>query len=375
MPSTTFRLATQADNAALRRLLRDNPMPGSISLTFEREPDYFVAAGLDGTLSQTVVSIDEQTGECQAMGARSVRPVYLNGKVQDIGYLGHLRVDLRRGWGLSLARQFARSFAKFHELHGDGRVPFYLASIITENMPARRLLTAKIPGMPLAREYARMFTYAISPRRVRRETALPRGIRLERATPEHIPEIAACLQRNGARRQFAPHWPAHDLFTPARTPNLLPEDFSLAMQGSRVVGCLAIWDQTPFKQTIVRGYSGSMARWRPLINRLAHWIDVPYLPEIDAPFPYCYASHMAIDQDDPQIFLALLRAACNETVRRWFKYFMIGLSESNPLRPVLTRSYLHITYASQLYLVAWEDGLAAIGRVDGRVPGLEIAVL
>jgi hypothetical protein len=118
-----------------------------------------------------------------------------------------------------------------------------------------------------------------------------------------------------------------------------------------------------------------MARWRPLINRLAHWIDVPYLPEIDAPFPYCYASHMAIDQDDPQIFLALLRAACNETVRRWFKYFMIGLSESNPLRPVLTQSYLHITYASQLYLVAWEDGLAAIGRVDGRVPGLEIAVL
>jgi hypothetical protein len=54
---------------------------------------------------------------------------------------------------------------------------------------------------------------------------------------------------------------------------------------------------------------------------------------------------------------------------------MIGLSEANPLRPVLTRSYLHITYASQLYLVAWEDGLEAIGRVDGRVPGLEIAVL
>ena len=77
MPATTFRLATQADNAALLRLLRDNPMPGSISLTFEREPDYFIAAGLDGSLSQTVVSIDEETGECQAMGARSVHPVFL----------------------------------------------------------------------------------------------------------------------------------------------------------------------------------------------------------------------------------------------------------------------------------------------------------
>jgi hypothetical protein len=144
---------------------------------------------------------------------------------------------------------------------------------------------------------------------------------------------------------------------------------------SRVVGCLAVWDQTPFKQTIVRGYSGNMARWRPVINRLARWIDVPYLPEINAPFPYCYASHIAIDQDDQQIFASLLRAASNETVRRGFKYFMIGLSASNSLRPVLTRNYLHITYASQIYLVAWEDGLDAIGRVDGRVPGLEIAVL
>jgi hypothetical protein len=375
MPSSTFRLATHADNTALRRLLRENPMPGSISLTFEREPDYFTATGLDGTLSQTVVSIDEETGECQAMGTRSIRPVYLNGEVRDIGYLGHLRVDMRPGWGLSLARQFARSFGKFHELHGDGRVPFYLASVITDNVAARRLLTAKLPGMPTAREYARMFTYAISPRNVRRELHLSSGLRLERGTPEHIPEIAACLQRNGARHQFAPHWPAQELCTPALTPNLHPGDFILAMHGSRVVGCLAVWDQTPFKQTMVRGYSGKMARWRPLINLLARVIDVPYLPEINAAFPYCYASHLAIDDDDPHLFCRLLRAACNETVRRGFNYFMIGLSEANPLRPLLTRNYLHITYPSQLYLVAWEDGLDAAAQVDRRLPGLEIAVL
>ena len=95
-----------------------------------------------------------------------------------------------------------------------------------------------------------MFTYAISPRTIRREFHLPRGLRLVHGTPEHTSEIAACLQRNGARRQFAPHWPAQNLFTPARTPNLHPEDFFLTLHGSRVVGCLAVWDQTPFKQTI-----------------------------------------------------------------------------------------------------------------------------
>ena len=48
MPST-LRLAALTDEAALRRMLRENPMPGAISLTFEREPDYFAAAGVDGS--------------------------------------------------------------------------------------------------------------------------------------------------------------------------------------------------------------------------------------------------------------------------------------------------------------------------------------
>ena len=374
MPSS-LRLATRADEAALRQLLRENPMPGSISLTYEREPDYFIAAEVDGTLSQTIISIDDETGEYRGMGARIIRPMYFNGQVQDVGYMSHLRVDLRRSWGLTLARHFARSFQKFHQLHADGRVPFYLMSVIADNAPARRLLTSELPGMPHAHEYARMFTYAVSPHRVKREIPLPSGLKLERGTSEHIPEIIACLQRNSRRLQFAPYWSAQNLFTLSQTPNLYPGNFSLAFNDSSVVGCLALWDQTPFKQTIVRGYSGSMARSRPLINLLSHFIDVPYLPRLNTSLQYCYASHLAIDNDNMQIFSSLLRAVCNETVRRGFNYFMIGLSESNPLRPVLTRNYLHITYPSRIYLMAWNDGLDAMARVDTRVPGLEIAVL
>ena len=149
----------------------------------------------------------------------------------------------------------------------------------------------------------------------------------------------------------------------------------MARAGSRVVGCLALWDQMPFKQTLVRGYGGSLAHWRPLISGLSRWVGLPYLPAVNTPLRSCYASHLAIDEDNPQIFSALLRAVCNETVRRGFHYLLLGLSETNPLRPLVTRRYLHLTYLSQLYLVAWEDGLQAVEQVDRRVPGLEIAVL
>jgi hypothetical protein len=372
---TTLRLATRADDPALRRILRENPMPGAISLTFEREPDYFIAAGVDGSLSQTILNQEMGTGEILGMGTRIVRPMYLNGQAQDVGYMSHLRADSNRSWGLSLARQLARSFTKFHELHADGRVPFYLMSVIADNAPARRLLASGLPGMPHAREYARMFTYAISPRRPRHEIPLPRGMQIERGKPEQIPAIIECLQRNNQRMQFSPFWSTENLFIPAQTPNLHPQDFFLAIRSGQVIGCLALWDQTSFKQTVVRGYTGNMARWRPLINLLSRIVDLPYLPAVGSPIPFCYASHLAIDNDDARIFASLLRAIYNETARREFNYFMLGLSENHPLRPVLTKNYLHITYPSQIYLMAWDDGLDALTQVDGRIPALEIAIL
>ncbi len=375
MSPSSFRLATPADDPTLRRLLRKNPMPGSISLTYEREPDYFIAAAMEGTLSQTIVQVDDATGEFLGMGARIIRPLYLNGEVKDVGYMSHLRADLNRAWGLSLARQLARAFGKFRELHADGRVPFYLMSIVADNGPARRLLTSGLPGLPHAHAYARMYTYAVSPRRPRAETPLPNGMRLQRGTTVHIDEIIACLRRNAQRRQFSPDWTSSNLFIPMQTPNLHPEDFFLAVKDSRVVGCLALWDQTPFKQTVVRGYSGGMRRSHSLINLLARFLDVPRLPRVGERLSSCFVSHLAIDNDDPQVSAALLRLVYNETLRRGFNYFLLGMAETNPLRPLLTKNYLHITYPSQIYLMAWEDGLEAIAQVDPRTPGLEIAIL
>ena len=42
MSRISVELATSADDADLRRMLRENPMPGAISVSFEREPNYFI---------------------------------------------------------------------------------------------------------------------------------------------------------------------------------------------------------------------------------------------------------------------------------------------------------------------------------------------
>lgn len=371
MPALTFTLATPADDESLRQLLRENPMPGSISLSFEREPFYFDASTIEGPFHQTIVARETDTGSAIAFGNRSIRPLFVNGKVRDIGYMSQLRIRPDYGKGLYLARGLAGGFRKYQELHQDGRTPFYLMSVIEDNLPARRLLTSGLPDYPSTQEYGRMFTYAIYPSRRRRALQLPGSICLMRGSDKYIDEIVACLNRNNARKQFAPYWTCDSLFIA----NLNPSDFFLALHGDRIVGCLSFWDQSAFKQTVVRGYSGSLAHWRKVLNAFSALGGWPHLPEPNTPLRHSYASHLAIDDDNPAIFAALFRALYHHNLEAGYSYFIIGLAESNPLNNIV-KTYRPLTYTSQLYLVAWDNGQDAISKLDNSlIPGPEIAVL
>ncbi len=377
MAAFAYRLATEADEADLRRLLRESPMPGAIAVTFEREPHYFRAAVVEG-FHQTIVCRDSQTGALLGMGSRSVRPVYLNGTVQPVGYMSQLRTSPHHEWGMDSARAVAQGFRFFHTLHADRRAPFYLMSVIADNRPARRLLESGLPDLPRLQPYALWHTYVIYLGEAKRPAPLPADLRLEPGDTTHIPAMLDCLQRNGVGRQFAPYWAAETLFHRDCTPDLRPEDFLLALRGQRVVGCIAAWDQSQFKQSVVRAYTGPIGRWplaRLALNRLAPLGWWPSLPAPDTPWRYCYASHLAVDKSDPAIFAVLVRALYRRARDRGYNYFILGLEEADPLSQMVRRDYGHITYPSQIYLVGWEDSWEAIAHVDRRPPGLEVAVL
>jgi hypothetical protein len=257
-----YELASRSDDESLRRLLRENPMAGPIALTLEREPDYFRAAAIEGPFHQVIVGRDADKGDVIGMGTRSVRPVFVNGEVQDVGYLGQLRVLHQPGKPRLVSRALAAGFGFLKELHADGKAAFYLTSIAAGNAPARRLLTAGLAGYPRYREYAPLATFAIALGRQLADARPPAGVRIIRANETHVGAIHDCLTRNGPRRQFAPLWRRGILFDDRYTPDLGPEDFLLAIRRDEVVGCVALWDQSGFKRTVVRSYSDALGRYR-----------------------------------------------------------------------------------------------------------------
>src|SRR5438552_11468240 len=107
-----FDLATEADDADLRRVLAETPMPGRIAVSFRREPSYFAAAEVDGHFRQVVAGRDLDTGRLIGFGSRSIRRVFVNGQPADVGYLSALRLlPEHRNLGL-----MARGYAFFRKL-------------------------------------------------------------------------------------------------------------------------------------------------------------------------------------------------------------------------------------------------------------------
>lgn len=361
-------LATPADDAELRRLLRENPMEGAIRVSLEREPSVALAAAVEGERHATVVAREPMTGRVVGMGSRSVLPAYVGGAPCRLGYLSQLRLD--RGHRGRL-RAVAGGYALLQGTRRPDEAPFDVTTIVADNRPARRLLEARLPELPAYREIAPFVTVVLQTWRRRRR----RFGRLERGAPERLPEIAACLDRHRRRHEVAPRWTVADLASPERCQGLSPTDFFLAVVGGEVVGCLALWDQTGFKQVVVRGYAPRLDQLRPWLNRAAGLLGTPRLPEPGEALPHAYLSHVAVDEDDPVVFEALAEAAYDEARARGLAYVVAGFAAGHPFLDVL-KKYRPRRYESVLYAVEWDEpARAALDRLAGRPPHLEVALL
>jgi hypothetical protein len=371
-----FALATPADDAELRRLLRENPMKGRISISLEREPSYFAAAAIEGE-HQTIVAYEGDRVVCA--GSVSARERFINGKAMRVGYLGGLRLDSSCRGRTSIVR---RGYEMFRKLHEAGGPPIYLTSIAEDNEPARRLLEAGIRGMPTYRFLGKLVTFVVRPDAL---DAFPatwrewrRKVRTEHATSEEMAELESLLRRAASAYQFAPVWSASELSSPAHCPGLRPASFSTvrSVEGN-LLACAAVWDQRAFKQAVVRGYPPLLRRFRWLINAICR-IErhVPRLPPIGSCIRSAYISHFAVEKEESDLVRAVLGHVQMEAYSKKIAHSIIAFDERDP-RIKLLRDMMYGArrYVTRLYAVHWDDGAELAASLDDRLLAPEVAIL
>jgi hypothetical protein len=363
----TFAIAGREDDADLRRLLRDNATEGWIRLALAREPDAFAAAAAMGQHQGYIIARHRETREPVGMCEWSARESFVDGNTCLLGYLGSLRIAPRYRHRLRVLKGGFEAVRLL--LHHQQATPYALTAIGAENHDALRLLGANLPGMPTYRRLEEFSTFALRPRRT------PPQTQVEHAGPNDLAAIAVCLTRSYRQYQFAPVWSARDLADPKRCPGLRPEDFLIVRHGPGISACVALWDQSTFKQIVVSGYSGPINWARPLINLAAPALGTPRLPAVGEHLRQVYLSHLAVDCNDTDLFRALIDAALAEVHRRRLALALAGLATRHPLAAVLRRQYQPREYRTVLHLVQWTAQDTNKDMPAPALPHVEIAVL
>jgi hypothetical protein len=326
-----FGLATRDDDAGIRRLLAANPMPGRIRVRFEREPDYFAGCAPD-----TQVLVARDGASVVGVACRVVRKLYVDGRPEDIGYLGQLRVD--RGYRGQLLT--ARGYRVMRELHASAPPGGYYTTIVEGNAEAEGVLVRRRRGvMPRYRFLEKLYTLAMPARKW----------------------SGAHQSGETTARLFGGLKPAAPL-------NLFP---AYEPQGEVVTvpgGSAALHDQRAFKQTVIDGYDPALSLVRPLYNLVARI----RLPRPNSVVNHGYATHFLAESATAA--KSLIAAVLARAAARNLDHVLFGFTESDPILPV-ARSFRPVEYLSSIYTVAFDDGDDFHERLLARPRALDISAL
>lgn len=356
--------------------MAETPMPGDVTLAFERQPNFFHGNAVLGPTCQTIICRDTSCDQIVGVATRSSRMLFVDGVPTRIGYLGGLRFATHvRGAGL-----LARGYRLLKQLHDSDDQPpeFYLTTIASSNESAKRILTSGRAGLPTYHQIGRFNTLVIPTRQRSRgnpnfDDQLGTKLKIESlAQQSSLDDWIDFLNRCGRQRCFFPVYNAADFSPHAETFRDLDLDSIVVVRkGTKIVATAGLWDQSAFRQTIVRGYSARMHLARPLLNlrsAITAGLRLPKVGDQVSALPVCL---LTMDCDKPQLPKRLITLLTNRCTA---ENLMIGLSDGDPMLAGIA-PISRLRYRTDLYAVNWDLDQTMMERYRNKPFYLELGCL
>ena len=162
--SPRFRMfqANASDEERLKILYSQKSRDGAIQINLDRWPNFIDALKVEGYENGIFAVEDTYNGRIAGAGIRNIRKCFINGEVENIGYLSGLRV----GEVYRKSRAMAMIFIKLRELYVKSECNGYLCSIFSNNKTAIKVLTSGKAGMPTFKAIGSYTTFVFLPKNI-----------------------------------------------------------------------------------------------------------------------------------------------------------------------------------------------------------------
>jgi hypothetical protein len=363
-PDYAFSLATRKDDADIRKLLSSNPMPGSIKLSFETEPSFFNSLQIHGKKNQVIITRDKK--KVVGMGMISSQKLYIGGKSAHIGYLSNLRVDRSyRGKGI-----LKNGMKYLKKIDRKDKIGVYYTFIVKKNSIAKKIFLKHKEGFPNFHDMGGVTTYILPIHRENKKNSknniLKKSYEIRRASKKDSSAIVNFVSQIGRKKNF---YPCIDIADFNSDGNAFPQIFYLAYFKNKLAGIISVWDQSKYRQTVVKGYSIPMKIFRAGYNMYSLYTNRKPLPEKNQQFHILYIDHILINNNESSIFEMLLDKVMNNYSENKYQYIVLSLHEKDMLKSTLD-SYNYISYESNMYAVTWN----AYNKIFNRLKNLPIHI-
>jgi hypothetical protein len=349
---TEYRFARRSDNAQLLELFGSVPMEGDLVLATRREPDFFALYDIQRGTAECLVS--ETNGVLTGVSTFLIRAGWLDGREQQVGYLGDLRTRFAARRAALVARHYQRVFDEIGRRH-DCQV--FLTAILASNQAALNALVQchntqrRQPYYHLLRRFSAVSVHFLRPHKPRQS-----AYRVRCAQEQDIPEIVALLDSDHRQRPFGYRFDQGEFEHRLKNwPGFSLANTYLAFDAKeRLVGCTTAWDPSPVKRYQVNAYRGAMLWIKRGYNAIATMLRCPRLPAPGGTFRYFYLCNTSILYEHPVVLHSLLEHVYADFHPRGYHFFTLCIYEDDPLQPAL-KGFFTRTLPFHLYAVTSSD--------------------
>jgi hypothetical protein len=351
--SWELTIATPEDAPGIQRVFDDGDFKGGISVKFNRAPDPYLSFQNDGEHIVLPVVKDAVTKEILGLGGCLIRKAYVNGNLQNTGYLTGLKILQNYQRKINCIIPAYKLLAEETAIYS----PYYYTTILESNETAIKLLEKRRKHMPpyiYIGKYT-VFCYGTGGKTSSKGYTFKQG---------HTDAIAVFYKEHLPKYNLSPkdEW----LY------GLKSDDFYyLQSPGGEILAACALWNQQSYKQYIMSGYGGI---YKALSHMPIGLLGYPALPKAGAAANYASIAALIVKDEDPVAARLFLKLVLGEAAA--YDFVMLGLFENHPLLDTIQKSR-HIKYRSRLYAVDYSgDARERLAHgLDGRAIMLEVGLL
>lgn len=325
-----YEIAKESDGEEISQLLEQADFDGDISLVYRKRPNAILSISKDCEKSAIVVGRECSTKKIKGVGICSINKMKCSGFVEDIAYLGGLRIDKSSTLNIIESYKFLELFVK------ENNVKYTYTTILEDNVYTQKMLSKKRKLMPY---YIKIADYTVNI--IGKNLFSFSKNKCQKATISDLEELKNFIERESKDKMFFPYLNLDNNFF-----GLSFDDFYvLKNENNEIIACGILWDQCDYKQLLLKRYSKKYKIIKKLTSFLGKLLKFPKFPEENEVIKYETLSFLLYKDNDINILNDFLKQISHKIK---YSFFVFGTTQKIKFK------FPTFKYKSFVYIVDWD---------------------